>query len=159
MRILITNDDGITAPGLSAAEDIARQIAGPDGEIWVVAPAIEQSGVGHCISYIHPMRIEERGHNRFAVEGAPADCVLAGLDHVLKGKAPDLLLSEREDDLRAARPQPAALRGRWATGRPVIFAIEIGLRSFFPLIPAPSVRPLKVRCMVSPPLRCRSIMA
>jgi len=93
MRILITNDDGITAPGLAAAEDIAREIAGPEGEVWVVAPAIEQSGVGHCISYIHPMRIEERGHRRFAVEGAPADCVLAGLDHVLKGRAPDLLLS------------------------------------------------------------------
>ena len=93
MRILITNDDGITAPGLAAAEDIARNLAGPEGEIWVVAPATERSGVGHCISYIHPMRIEERGPRRFAVEGAPADCVLAGLHHVLRGKAPDLLLS------------------------------------------------------------------
>lgn len=93
MRILITNDDGINAPGLAAAEDIARALVGADGEIWVVAPAIEQSGVGHCVSYIHPMRIEETGHRRFAVEGSPADCILAGLDHVLKGESPDLILS------------------------------------------------------------------
>ncbi|MEL6127028.1 MAG: 5'/3'-nucleotidase SurE, partial [Pseudomonadota bacterium] len=59
MRILITNDDGITAPGLAVAEEIAREVAGPDGEVWVVAPAFEQSGVGHCISYIRPMRLDQ----------------------------------------------------------------------------------------------------
>ena len=50
MRILITNDDGINAPGLAVAEAIAREIAGPKGEVWVVAPAFEQSGVAHKIS-------------------------------------------------------------------------------------------------------------
>ncbi len=93
MRILITNDDGITAPGLKVMEAIAQEIAGPDGEVWTVAPASEQSGVSHCISYIRPMRLEQFGERRFAVEGSPADCVLAGLHEVLKDTPPDLILS------------------------------------------------------------------
>lgn len=93
MRILITNDDGITAPGLKVMEAVARQIAGPEGEVWTVAPAFEQSGVSHCISYIRPMRLEQLGERRFAVEGSPADCVLAGLHDVLKDSPPDLVLS------------------------------------------------------------------
>ncbi|MCI5095729.1 MAG: 5'/3'-nucleotidase SurE [Rhodobacteraceae bacterium] len=93
MRILITNDDGINAPGLVALEEIARDIAGPDGEVWTVAPAFEQSGVGHCISYTHPMLMTELGPRRFAAEGSPADCVLVGLHEVLKDTPPDLVLS------------------------------------------------------------------
>ncbi|RED12854.1 5'/3'-nucleotidase SurE [Pontivivens insulae] len=93
MRILITNDDGITAPGLEVAEEIAAQVAGPDGEVWVVAPAFEQSGVGHCISYVRPMRVEQMGPRRFAVEGSPADCAMAGLLDIMKETPPDLVLS------------------------------------------------------------------
>ena len=93
MRILITNDDGINAPGLAVLERIAEQIAGPEGDVWVVAPAFEQSGVGHCISYTHPTMIAELGPRRFAAEGSPADCVLAGLYHVMKDNRPDLVLS------------------------------------------------------------------
>lgn len=93
MRILITNDDGINAPGLAVLEKIAAELAGPGGEVWVVAPAFEQSGVGHCISYTHPTMIAELGPRRFAAEGTPADCVLAGLYHVMKDAPPDLVLS------------------------------------------------------------------
>ena len=93
MRILITNDDGINAPGLEVLHEIATAIAGPDGEVWTVAPAFEQSGVGHCISYTHPMMIAKLGHRRYAAEGSPADCVLAGLYDVLDGARPDLVLS------------------------------------------------------------------
>jgi 5'-nucleotidase len=93
MRILITNDDGINAPGLAVLTEIAQAIAGPDGEIWTVAPAFEQSGVGHKISYTHPMMIAKLGHRRYAAEGSPADCVLAGLYDVLEGARPDLVLS------------------------------------------------------------------
>ncbi len=93
MRILITNDDGINAPGLKVLEAIASEIAGPTGEVWTVAPAFEQSGVGHCISYVHPTMIAELGPRRFAAEGSPADCVLAGLYDVLKDSPPDLVLS------------------------------------------------------------------
>jgi len=92
MRILVTNDDGISAPGLAVLERIAADIAGPKGEVWVVAPAYEQSGVGHCISYTKPMMISQVGDRRFAVEGSPADCVLAGLHDVLS-QHPDLVLS------------------------------------------------------------------
>jgi 5'-nucleotidase len=93
MRILITNDDGINAPGLEVLTEIATEIAGPKGEVWTVAPAFEQSGVGHCISYTHPMMMAQLGHRRFAAEGSPADCVLAAIHDVLQGARPDLVLS------------------------------------------------------------------
>lgn len=92
MRILVTNDDGINAPGLIVLEALARDLAGADGEVWTVAPAFEQSGVGHKISYVHPMLVAELGPRRFAAEGAPADCVLAGVHDILPGP-PDLILS------------------------------------------------------------------
>lgn len=93
MRILVTNDDGINAPGLKVLETIAGELAGPDGEVWVVAPAFEQSGVGHCISYTHPMMVAKLDERRFAAEGSPADCVLVGLHDVMKDTPPDLILS------------------------------------------------------------------
>jgi len=93
MRILVTNDDGISAPGLEVAEEIATALAGENGEVWVVAPAFEQSGVGHCVSYIRPMRLEKLGARRFAVEGSPADCVLAGIGEIMRDAPPDLVLS------------------------------------------------------------------
>jgi 5'-nucleotidase len=93
MRILITNDDGINAPGLEVLHAIATEIAGPAGEVWTVAPAFEQSGVGHCISYSRPMMIAKLATRRYAAEGSPADCVLAGIYDVLQGAKPDLVLS------------------------------------------------------------------
>jgi 5'-nucleotidase len=93
MRILITNDDGINAPGLEVLQRIATEIAGPEGEVWTVAPAFEQSGVGHCISYTHPTMLIKLGPRRYAAEGSPADCVLAGVFDVLEGAKPDLVLS------------------------------------------------------------------
>jgi 5'-nucleotidase len=93
MRILITNDDGINAPGLEVLTEIALAIAGRAGEVWTVAPAFEQSGVGHCISYTHPMMIARLSDRRYAAEGSPADCVLAGFYDVLEGAKPDLVLS------------------------------------------------------------------
>ena len=93
MRILITNDDGINAPGLAVLTRIAHDIAGEGGEVWTVAPAFEQSGVGHCISYTHPMINAKLSYRRYAVEGSPADCVLAGVYDVLDGVKPDLVLS------------------------------------------------------------------
>lgn len=93
MRILVTNDDGVNAPGLAVAEEIAREVAGPKGEVWTVAPELERSGASHCISYTRPMRLVELGPRRFAVEGNPADCVILGVHHVLADRAPDLVLS------------------------------------------------------------------
>ncbi|WP_370401745.1 5'/3'-nucleotidase SurE [Sulfitobacter sp. JB4-11] len=93
MRILITNDDGISAPGLKILDRIAHELAGPDGEVWTVAPAFEQSGVGHCISYTHPMMVSELAPRRFATEGSPADCVMVAVHDVMKDDPPDLVLS------------------------------------------------------------------
>ncbi|KIC44828.1 stationary phase survival protein SurE [Ruegeria sp. ANG-S4] len=93
MRILLTNDDGINAPGLIVLEAIARGLAGPSGEIWIVAPAFEQSGVAHCISYTHPFMVAKLAERRYAAEGSPADCVIVGLHDVMKDCPPDLVLS------------------------------------------------------------------
>jgi 5'/3'-nucleotidase len=92
MRILITNDDGINAPGLVTLSAIARELAGEGGEVWTVAPAFEQSGVGHCISYSHPTMVAKLDDRRFAAEGSPADCVLAALYDLMETR-PDLVLS------------------------------------------------------------------
>ena len=93
MRILITNDDGINAPGLKVLHDIATEVAGPGGEVWTVAPAFEKSGVAHCLNYAHPTMIVQLSERGFAAEGAPADCVLAGVHDVMKDNPPDLILS------------------------------------------------------------------
>lgn len=93
MRILITNDDGINAPGLRVLHGIANELAGPNGEVWTVAPAFEQSGVGHAISYTNPMAMAKLGERNFTTEGSPADCVLAALYDVMPDKWPDLVLS------------------------------------------------------------------
>lgn len=92
MRIMITNDDGIDAPGLKTLHKIACDLAGEEN-VWTVAPAFEQSGVGHCISYTKPMQLSKLSERRFAVEGSPADCVLAGIFEVMKDGPPDLILS------------------------------------------------------------------
>ena len=92
MRILITNDDGINAPGLKALEQIAHELAGDTGEVWVIAPTQERSGVAHCISYTSPMLINKISERRYSVDGYPADCVLAGLYHIMPER-PDVILS------------------------------------------------------------------
>ena len=92
-RILVTNDDGIYAPGLKIAEEIANKIAGKDGEVITVAPAVDQSGVSHSISYLRPTLIYKHTNSRYSIEGSPADCVLAGVYHVMKGTPPNLIIS------------------------------------------------------------------
>jgi 5'-nucleotidase len=89
MRILITNDDGIHAPGLDACEKIARALS---DDVWIVAPETDQSGVSHSLSLNDPLRLREIGEQRFAVKGTPTDCVIMGARHILKQR-PDLLLS------------------------------------------------------------------
>jgi 5'-nucleotidase len=90
MRILVTNDDGIHAPGLVSAEKIARALS---DDVWVVAPEIEQSGASHSLTLTLPLRLREIDPRRFAVSGTPTDCVMMACSHVLKDKKPDLVLS------------------------------------------------------------------
>ncbi len=92
MRILITNDDGIDAPGLALMHEIATEIAGETGTIWTAAPATEQSGTGHAVSFVSPMMLTRRGERQLSVLGTPADCVIAGLKE-MGDKPPDLVLS------------------------------------------------------------------
>lgn len=90
MRILLTNDDGIYAPGLVALEMIAAALS---DDIWVVAPAEEQSGAGHSLTLSQPVRLRELGPRRFSVRGTPTDCVMLALGAVLEDTKPDLILS------------------------------------------------------------------
>jgi 5'-nucleotidase len=90
MRILVTNDDGIHAPGLVALEKIAAELS---DDVWVVAPAEEQSGAGHSLTLSEPMRLRKLDERRYAVKGTPTDCVMLALGHVMKDHRPDLVLS------------------------------------------------------------------
>jgi 5'-nucleotidase len=89
MRILITNDDGIHAPGLEACETIARELS---DEVWIVAPETDQSGVSHSLSLNDPLRLREVAERHFAVQGTPTDCIIMGVRHIMKAP-PDLVLS------------------------------------------------------------------
>ena len=89
MRILVTNDDGIHAPGLAACEEIARALS---DDVWVVAPESDQSGVSHSLSLNDPLRLREIGPRHFAVKGTPTDCVIMGVRHIVP-EPPDLVLS------------------------------------------------------------------
>lgn len=89
MRILLTNDDGINAPGLEVLEKIARELS---DDIWIAAPELEQSGKGRAISLTEFVRVREIDPRRFAVNGTPSDCVLLALDELMPGR-PDLILS------------------------------------------------------------------
>ena len=93
MRILITNDDGIDSPGIHALRRIGEDIAGPGGEVWVAAPETNHSGAGHSLSLNEPVRLRKVDERVFAVRGTPTDSVIMGVHHVLKGMAPDLILS------------------------------------------------------------------
>ena len=93
LRILVTNDDGINAPGLKIAQEIALTLAGKSGDVTTVAPALDQSGVGHSISYLRPSLISKHSPTEFSMEGSPADCILAGVYHVMKDNKPNLIIS------------------------------------------------------------------
>jgi len=90
MRILVTNDDGIHAPGLTCLEEIARALS---DDVWVVAPETDQSGVSHSLSLNDPLRLRQAGEKRYAVKGTPSDCIIMGIRHILKDHGPDLVLS------------------------------------------------------------------
>ena len=89
-RILVTNDDGINAPGLDAMIDIASQLS---QDVWIVAPEYNQSGAGHSLSLTHPVRARQITEKKFALEGTPTDCVLFAVKHLLKERKPNIVLS------------------------------------------------------------------
>ncbi len=90
MRILITNDDGINSPGLTALERIARTFS---DDIWVVAPELDQSGLSHSLSLSDPLRLRKLSDRHYAVRGTPSDCVIMAIRRLLADRKPDLVLS------------------------------------------------------------------
>lgn len=90
MRILVTNDDGIHAPGLASLETVARTLS---DDVWVVAPETDQSGAAHSLTLNDPLRVREVSKHHFAVRGTPTDCVIMAVRHILDGAEPDLVLS------------------------------------------------------------------
>ncbi len=90
MRILLTNDDGIHAPGLTVLETIARTLS---DDLWIVAPAEEQSGAGHSLTLSRPVRVRKHEERRYSVSGTPTDAVMMALGVVMDGVKPDLILS------------------------------------------------------------------
>jgi len=89
-RILVTNDDGIHAPGLKALETVARSLS---DDVWVVAPEVEQSAASHSLTLRRPLRVRRFEERRIAVDGTPTDCVVVAVNHLLKDRKPDLVLS------------------------------------------------------------------
>jgi 5'-nucleotidase len=90
-RILITNDDGIDAPGIAVLQEIARELT---DDVWVVAPDGNQSGASHRFTFGRELALEERGPQSYTVVGgSPADCVVAGMTHLCADKLPALVLS------------------------------------------------------------------
>jgi 5'-nucleotidase len=89
-RILVSNDDGINAPGLKVLEKIARALS---KDVWVVAPETEQSAASHSLTLTLPLRVRKISARRFAVNGTPTDSVLLAVNHILRDHKPDLVLS------------------------------------------------------------------
>ncbi len=90
LRILITNDDGNNAQGIRILADIARTIT---DDVWIVAPAEEQSGKGHALTYRDPLRLKQISEKHYTVDGTPTDCVIIALRKLLADKLPDYVLS------------------------------------------------------------------
>lgn len=90
MRILLTNDDGIDARGLTCLREIAAELS---DDVWVVAPERNQSGAGHSLTLHEPLRCREVSARTWAVRGTPTDCVIMAVRHLMKASPPDLVLS------------------------------------------------------------------
>ena len=87
-RILVTNDDGIHAPGIEALIRIAR---GLSGDVWVVAPESEQSATSHSLTLRRPLKVVKYEERRYSVDGTPTDCVLVALHELMTDKPVDLV--------------------------------------------------------------------
>ena len=116
MKILLTNDDGIHAPGLEVLEEIARAFS---DDICICAPDEEQSGMGHALTLTRPVRLRKHGDRRYSVTGTPTDAVTMGLRQVMDGP-PDVILSgvnrgaNLADDITYSGTVSAAIEGALA---------------------------------------------
>ena len=88
-RILVSNDDGYQSEGIRALAAAMEEL----GEVWVVAPEVEQSASSHAISIHRPLRLREVRPRWYAVDGTPTDCAWLGIHHVLRDRRPRILVS------------------------------------------------------------------
>jgi 5'-nucleotidase len=88
-RILVSNDDGYRADGLTALVEVLEEL----GEVWVVAPESEQSATSHAISLTRPLRLRKVRPRWYAVDGTPTDSSWLGINHVLQDGPPALMVS------------------------------------------------------------------
>ena len=137
MRVLITNDDGIEAPGLDVLEKIATDLT---DDVWVVAPETDNSGASHSLTLAEPLRMRELAKRRYAVKGTPTDCVIMGVRYLLKDDPPDLVLSgvnrgqNLADDVNYSGTVAGAIEGS-LLGVPSI-ALSLALGSYDTGVPA-----------------------
>lgn len=136
MRILISNDDGIHAPGLAVLETIARTLS---DDVWIVAPEVEKSGAGRAITLTDPIRIRHISDKRFACSGTPTDCVLLGIAEIMKDHRPDLLLSgvnrgqNLAEDTSVSGTVAAALQGMQMGVPSIAFSQAMNFREGQPI--------------------------
>ena len=129
MRILLTNDDGYHAPGFAVLEAIARQLS---DDIWVCAPAEEQSGAGHSLTLSQPVRVRQHGERRWSCTGTPTDSVMIAIGKLMPER-PDLILSgvnrgaNLGDDVTYSGTVSAAIEGALA-GIPAIALSQVYAR-------------------------------
>jgi len=129
VRILLTNDDGYHAPGFAVLEAIARQLS---DDIWVCAPAEEQSGAGHSLTLSQPVRVRQHGERRWSCTGTPTDSVMIAIGKLMPER-PDLILSgvnrgaNLGDDVTYSGTVSAAIEGALA-GIPAIALSQVYAR-------------------------------
>ena len=129
MRILITNDDGAGAHGLTVLHQIAKALT---DDVWIVAPEMNQSGASHALTLQVPLRYREIGERAFAVRGTPADCVIMGVRHVLKDQPPDIILSgvnhgaNLAEDVSYSGTIAGAMEGTLVGIRSIAMSLTIG---------------------------------
>lgn len=113
MRVLVSNDDGLESPGLQALAAACSSFA----EVWVVAPDREQSAASHAISLHRPLRLSQVRERQFAVDGTPTDCVYLAMNHVMRDRRPDVVVSginkgaNLADDVTYSGTVAAAMEG------------------------------------------------
>lgn len=164
MRILLTNDDGVNAPGLKVLERVARRLS---DDIWVVAPAEEQSGAGHSLTLTTPLRLRKLGERRFCVTGTPTDAVMMAIAWLMKEERPDLVLSgvnrgaNLGEDVTYSGTVSAAMEGALA-GIPSIALSQVyareGMGDTVPFAAAEAWAERVLRPLIDTPMEPRTLI-
>lgn len=164
MRILLTNDDGVNARGLALLEEVARRLS---DDVWVVAPAEEQSGAGHSLTLTQPIRLRRLNEKRFAVVGTPTDAVMMAVAHLMKDSPPDLVLSgvnrgaNLAEDVTYSGTVSAAMEGALA-GVPAIALSQVyareGMGDTVPFAAAEAWAERVLRPLLEQPLAPRTLV-